>query len=73
MVLVFSPSPVAIYCLIKLADNLLINTVCIFHGFLFIINLSYAAMKLYSGLVSNRHLDFTHVFVQCVTKFSMLG
>lgn len=69
MVLVFSPRPVAVYCLVKVAAYLLINTVCIFHDFLFIINLSYAAMKLYSGLVWNRRLFFTQPFVQCVTKF----
>lgn len=37
----------------------LINTICIFHDFLFIINLSYAAVKLYSGLVWNRCTVFT--------------
>lgn len=60
MVLVFSPSPTAIYCLIKIAAYLLINTVCIFHDFLFIINLSYAAMKLYSGLVCVWVFFFSH-------------
>lgn len=42
-------SPVVIYRLLKFAAYLLINTVYIFYDFLFIINLSYAAINLHSG------------------------
>lgn len=55
----------ALYCLIKTAAYLLINTVCIFHDFLFIINVSYAAIRLYSGLGWNRCSVHTTFCAMC--------